>query len=306
MCKATAGALVFSGGDLLHPGPERFRLERCSRCGHLYQNPRPTEASIDRYYPSGYISFERAIEDEPSLLRRLERRYGSWKRSSRIERAAGRIGRLLDVGCATGIFLASMRHAGWQVEGVEPSPSASTYARERLGLKVLTGRLEEAHYPEASFDVVTLWDVLEHVHEPRPVIAEAARILRPGGLLIVSVPNPDSIEARLLGEHWLGWDLPRHLNLFSPPQLRSFLASEGLSIEQTSSFMEGYGLLVMSLEQRWQASGRRRDWLLRLLRSLPVRLIAKLYYSGPANWFNLSSTMIIFARKKGSPRPNAE
>ena len=306
ICGASAGDLVFAGPDLLHPSAERFQLERCTRCGHFYQNPRPTVAAIDRYYPSDYISFQTAIEDEPNLLRRLERRYGRWMRSSRIQRAAGRPGRLLDIGCATGIFLDSMRRLGWQVEGVEPTASAAAYARERFGLKIFEGRLEDAGYPDASFDAISLWDVLEHVHDPRLVINEVARILRPGGLLIINIPNPDSLEARLLGEHWLGWDLPRHLNLFSPPQLRSFLASKGLQVERIRSFTAGYSLLLLSLEQRWLAAGHGRGWLLRLLRSWPARLPAKLYYSGPANWFNLSSAMIVFARKNIIPLPNAE
>lgn len=301
MCGADSPAPFVEGGDLLHPGTEVFRLLSCRRCGHLYQSPRPTPEAIDRYYPDDYHVFQGAIEDEPSRLRRVERRFGLHNRCALLQRAAGRPGRLLDVGCATGIFLDGMRRRGWEVCGVEPSPAASEYARARFGLDVLTGRLEEAGHPPASFDAITLWDVLEHVHEPRRTLSDLARLLRPGGLLLLSLPNPDSLEARLLGPGWIGWDLPRHLNLFRPPLLRAALASHGLAVEQISSPIHGYATLVMSLEQRARARGGRPERVRRLLMAPPLRALAALYYRGPASWYNLSSTMVVIARRQQNP-----
>lgn len=297
MCGADDGALLVESGDLLHPGPERFRMLTCGRCGHLYQSPRPTLAEIGRHYPPDYAPFQRAIEDEPSPLRRLERRYGLRTRCMAVQRAAGAAGRLLDVGCATGLFLDGMRRLGWDVAGVEPDERAADYARGRFGLSIFPGRLEHAPYPAGSFDAITLWDVLEHVHDPRHTLADLARLLRPGGLLVLSLPNPDSLEARLLREHWLGWDLPRHLNLFRPRQLRAHLGQFGLRTERIRSPIHGYALLVMSLEQRILARGGDAARVGRALRSLPLRLLAWPYYRGPANWYNLSSTMLVFARK---------
>jgi SAM-dependent methyltransferase len=297
---------LFVGSDLLHPTEEAFRLVDCLNCGHIFQNPRPTAAVIDRYYPENYIPFLRAIEDEPSPFKRLERSYGRHMRCGRVHRAAGKVGNLLDVGCATGIFLDGMRRLGWQVAGVEPSASAVAYARSRFGLDIFEGRLEDAGYPDASFDVVTLWDVLEHVHEPRVVLAEIGRILRPGGLLVLSLPNPDSLEARLLGTHWLGWDLPRHLNLFRPMFLQKHLAQAGFRTKRIESFTAGYSVLLMSLEQLMMSKGQRPGLPMKLLRSMPLRLLARLYYSGPASWFNLSSIMVVFAGKTHPPHSNAE
>lgn len=297
MCGADQSALLFEGGDLLHPSDGRFRLVTCQRCGHIYQNPRPTVAAIASFYPDNYIPFQRAIEDELHWWKRLDRAYGRHRRCAAVHAAAGRPGVLLDVGCATGIFLDGMRRLGWQVQGVEPTESAARYARSRLGLEVFGGRLEEAGFADASFDAITLWDVLEHVHEPRLVLAELARLLRPGGLLVLSLPNPDSLEARLLGPHWAGWDLPRHLNLFRPPQLRAQLGRLGLPVESISSFTAGYSVLVMSIEHRLRAAGRQVGALDRLLRSWPLRLLTLPYYAGPASWYNLSSIMVVFARK---------
>lgn len=300
MCDADAPAPLMEGADLLHPGDEVFRLVTCGRCGHIYQNPRPTEAAIGRYYPDDYLPFLGAVEDEARWWKRRERAYGRHMRCSAVHRAVGRPGRVLDVGCATGIFLDGMRRLGWQAQGVEPSPAAAEYARRRFGLDVLTGRLEDSDLPAASFDAITLWDVLEHVHEPRRTLAELARLLRPGGVLVLSLPNPDSLEARLLGPHWLGWDLPRHLNLFRPPQLRAALARFGMPVERIRSFTAGHAVLTMSVEHKLRAQGGDGRRAARLLGSLPARLLTKPYYAGPASWFNLSSIMVVFARKRTS------
>jgi SAM-dependent methyltransferase len=298
MCGADDGAPLVQTEDLLFPGEERFQLLSCRRCGHIYQSPRPTAESIGRYYPEDYHPYLIAVEDEPSPLRRLDRAFGLRMRTQAVHRAAGgRPGRLLDVGCATGVFLDGMRRLGWSVQGVEPSAYAAGYARRRFGLDVYEGLLEDAALPAASFDAITMWDVLEHVHEPRPVLAELARLLRPGGVLVLSLPNPDSLEARLLGRYWLGWDLPRHLNVFPPTQLRAHLARHGMPVERIRSFTAGHAVMVMSLERRLRAAGR-GPAIPRLLNTLPVRLLSRLYYSGPADWFNLSSIMVVFARRE--------
>jgi SAM-dependent methyltransferase len=122
------------------------------------------------------------------------------------------------------------------------------------------------------------------------------RLLRPGGLLVISLPNPDSLEARLLGPYWLGWDLPRHLNLFRPALLNQYLLRLGLRVERIRSFTEGYALLLMSLAPYLRARGHNPDRFIRRLHTPLLRLLAKLYYDGPANWYNLSSVMVVFAR----------
>ncbi|MBC8163220.1 MAG: class I SAM-dependent methyltransferase [Roseiflexaceae bacterium] len=297
ICERNSAAPLLSGPDLLHPSPQQFQLVSCQHCGHIYQNPRPRPEVIGRYYPPDYAPFQTAIADEPRWWRRVERRIGRAKLCRAVHSYAGGPGHLLDIGCATGLFLDGMRRLGWGVAGVEPSPGAAAYARERFGLQVFQGTVETANLAPASFDAVTLWDVLEHVPEPRMLFAEVQRILRPGGVLVISLPNPDSLEARLLKQHWLGWDLPRHLNLFKPALLKPQLARYGLQVEAMRSFIYGYATLVMSLEQKLK--GQRFAPLARmLLRSLPLRLATLPYYNGPANWYNLSSTVVIFARKK--------
>lgn len=298
MCGSNDEQTLFQGPDLLlQDESEQFRLATCQRCGNIYQNPRPTPETMGRYYPENYVPFLKAIEDEPSPWQRFNRSVGRRRRCMAVHQAAGKPGRILDIGCATGIFLDGMRTLGWQAEGVEPTASAAHYAQQRFGLPVFEGLLEDAHFPDASFDAVTMWDVFEHVHDPQLTMAEIRRILKPGGMLVLSLPNPDSLEAWLFGKHWIGWDLPRHLNLFRPTLLRQHLANADMPVEQIRSFTAGYSVLVMSIEQKLRALGHNPALLCKLLQSPPMRLLAMPYYAGPANWYNLSSIMVVFARR---------
>ena len=141
---------------------------------------------------------------------------------------ASRRGRLLDVGCGSGQFLANMRDLGWEVMGVEPDPEAARVAREKLGLEVCQGTLAESEFPQDSFDVVTMSHVIEHVPDPLGLLKECKGILKPGGRLVLVTPNIESLGARVFGEFWRGWEPPRHLFLFSPRTLSRCVESAGL------------------------------------------------------------------------------
>jgi len=208
-------------------------------------------------------------------------------------------GQMVDVGCATGTFLEGMRQRGWQVQGVELIPEAANYARQRLGLEVFTGTLEAAKFPDASFDLVTMWDVLEHVYDPRQALQEVQRILKPGGWFVFSIPDVDCVEARWFGPYWVGWDIPRHLHLFPYNVIKCMLREHGLQLRGRSHFTGRYGALVYSL-QFWLNSvvvnSNLRSVLLKLSRSLPVRLLAYPYYA-IADRLHQSSVVTMFAQK---------
>lgn len=300
VCGADEAAPFMEMRDRLLGLDGHFYLVRCRRCGLIYQNPQLTRTELARYYPPEYHPFLPAIEDEPLPWRRWDRRRGVDKRCRAVIAHAGiRTGRVLDVGCATGIFLDGMRRWGWQTLGVEPNPVASAYARERLGLEVITAELETAGLSEAAFDVVTLWDVLEHVPSPRRTLTEAARVLRPGGLLVLSLPNIESVEARLFGRYWAGWDQPRHLALFPPSVLVRLLGSTGFVNPEISAFTGYHGTLVLSLDF-WLGEKvpqpRLRTLLARLVRSWPARALTWPYYQ-VANRLRLTSIMVVFAYK---------
>lgn len=281
ICGADDPEPVAARPDLLFGGAAVYTFCRCRACGVLYQHPRPTEATIGQLYPhdTSYPSYRRAIAAEP-LLKQFDRRYGLAKRCRLVRRHVA-AGRLLDVGCATGDFLSEMaRQPGWSVMGVEPSPDAGRYAAGS-GLTVVRGVLNDGAFAAGSFDAVTMWDVLEHVYDPRAVIAEAARILRPGGVLVVNHPNTASLDRRIFGRLWVGYELPRHLYLYPSEQLGRLMGEYGLREVERTCFYGSHAAAVDSLiyvfEERY-GRGRASRQLRLALRSLPVRLAAGPYF----------------------------
>lgn len=224
------------GRDFFMHLPGTFTLVRCQRCGLLLQNPRPPLHTIERYYPNQYGSYASAtagLNTRRGLLGRVIRR-GQHKRCRLLDKhvpsADGRPRRLLDVGCASGLFLEAMQsYPGWNVEGVELNQAAAQATSARLGVPVFAGPLEHAHFPDKAFDAITLWDVLEHLHDPMASLRELRRILRPGGVLFIRVPNAVSYVVHLCGRYWSGYDLPRHMTLFAPRTLARTLGAAGFT-----------------------------------------------------------------------------
>ena len=148
-------------------------------------------------------------------------------------------GRLLDVGCGNGVFLDVMRQLGWEVTGVDPDGAAVTVARQKLGLQVFEGSLEEAGLPGGHFDAITMNHVIEHVPDPIGTLRECHRVLRPGGRLVVATPNISSLGRRLFDDAWVLWDPPRHLHLFSQSALRACAELAGLEISELRTTARG-------------------------------------------------------------------
>jgi SAM-dependent methyltransferase len=146
-----------------------------------------------------------------------------------------RPGRLLDLGCGSGKFLRDMRELGWDVAGVDPDPKVASYLRHQYGLDVHQGSLEDAHIAEASFDVVTMNNVIEHLPDPIRTLQAVRRVLRPGGKLVVLTPNIDSMASRAFLSSWVHWDPPRHLFLFSNKTLPMAVQRAGFHIRSSTT-----------------------------------------------------------------------
>jgi SAM-dependent methyltransferase len=152
------------------------------------------------------------------------------KRRRLIERYCSS-GSILDIGCATGNFLAEMSSSGrWVSIGIEPDPAAADVARTRHHLDVRVGPSSAFEFAAGSLQVVTLWNVLEHLHEPIDELRRLHRWLAPGGHVVFSIPNLESFEVRLFRDRWYGWDLPRHLYQFPRPVLDRILDDLGFEI----------------------------------------------------------------------------
>jgi 2-polyprenyl-3-methyl-5-hydroxy-6-metoxy-1,4-benzoquinol methylase len=206
-----------------------FAAVQCHDCGLCFTNPRPSPRAIDQFYPEGY---------PPHRLPRL-RRISWWKKATRWLRPPRRgprtfpphgQGRLLDFGCGGGKFLEQMSRRGWKVTGLDTSALSVDRVRGRLGLDVRCGSLPHPDLRPGSFDLITMWQALEHVHQPMAVLREAHRLLVPGGKLMVAVPNIDSLAFRWFGPVWYALDLPRHLTHFAPWTLYLMLHRSGFRV----------------------------------------------------------------------------
>jgi 2-polyprenyl-3-methyl-5-hydroxy-6-metoxy-1,4-benzoquinol methylase len=301
-CGADDTSPVLVGRDLLHGLAGEFTLVQCSRCGLIYMNPQLTPSELEAYYPEDYEAHVGTRRQRLGWLRRLDYNYGIEKRHRAIRRYA-ETGRLLDVGCGAGAFLEGMRERGWQVEGIEPGVRAATYAREELGLEIQNATLEEAHLELASLDVVTMWNVLEHLSDPVQSLNRIREALRPGGLLVCAIPNVDSYDLRLFQQYWAGYDLPRHLFVFPPETLQRMVQSAGFEVLDRRCIYGTYNAFAYSARFAMNdrlTSRRLRSILTRLLLSLPARALAM-----PAcrivDLLNRGTIMTWFCRRQGRP-----
>lgn len=211
-----------------------FRLQRCRHCGLHYTNPRPDPSSIGEFYHQDYKPHRR-----PRQMRRPLRRWYrgvtglDWSRAG--ERRSlpmhGR-GRLLDFGCGGGSFLLRMAEQGWDVTGLDASVGAVQQIRDEFGLTALAGSLPHPELSRGSYDMVTMWHSLEHVHEPLEILREAHDLLVPGGRLLIAVPNIASWPYHWFGSSWFGLDLPRHLTHFTPTTLQAMIERAGFQVRE--------------------------------------------------------------------------
>lgn len=211
---------------------ETFHLRHCRGCTLVYTEDAPSRESIGPYYRSeAYVSHTDSTKGIVNwLYHRVRLITVASKRRMAARYVGGRAGRVLDYGCGTGAFLASMRDADWEAVGLEPDAVARENALRLHGLRVEAPEAL-ASLPDGLFDVVTLWHVLEHVHDLHNTLSHLARVLSPKGCLFIAVPNHLSFDARHYGPDWAAWDVPRHLWHFTPISLQGLLERHGLRVK---------------------------------------------------------------------------
>lgn len=274
--------------------PGLFRLVRCKHCGLIYENPRPSINSWDIIYPEEYDQYEE--RPNPSRFRRFMRSYGLLKQIRSIEHFQ-KGGKLLDIGCATGEFLQeTSRRPGWQVYGVEPGEKPSAIARSR-GLDVFTGFLEEDPFPGIQFEVVTLWNVIEHLPDPLAALKSIYQRLQPGGWLVFSTPNLNSFDARIYQKYWIGYELPRHYYVFSEDSIAKLLDLSGFKLVAKKCLYGSFALSMSSL--RFWLRAKQPGFaphLEKLIFSLPNHILLSPYFF-LTDKLTRSSPLTVFAQK---------
>ncbi len=300
LCGGDDFETVIVAGDELTRIGGHFRVVRCLRCRLSYTNPRPTLQSLGLFYPETYDPYagherdrtrswhhqlERAVlrtyhgyPPQPATaavallgvvgkaLIRTKRRRESWVpfRSP---------GRMLDFGCGAGDYLKRMRQLGWQVEGIDVSAEMAQRLRKSAGLRVHVGSLPHRDIGPESYDAVTMWHSLEHVFSPPRVLRGARDVLRPGGLLVVGVPNFGSWSFRKFQHNWNGLELPRHLTHFTAETLAAMAEAEQFRVlsvahvGRASSIRKSASRAAQSLSAPW--------WQRSLWRSIPSRAAAR-------------------------------
>lgn len=242
--------------DRLYQVPGLWNFLRCVQCDIFWLHPRPTADDISKCYPNGYFTHE---VPEPLSLGRtgFKRRFRAWAFSTcfgyplekpsngllqwliraialiptihrKVTMGLGPLllpyrsgGRILDIGCGSGVYLAFMKQLGWEVAGIEIDPVAAEIAKTHFSVPVHVGSLEDAPFPEASFDAVTMSHVIEHVEDPVAFVRRATYYLKPGGWLVVITPNAASLGVRVFGRDWYAFQPPQHFLLFTPKSLKN-------------------------------------------------------------------------------------
>ncbi len=232
---------------------EEFEIVGCPNCGMGITQPQPIPADIGRYYESeDYISHSNTSKGLVNNLYHRVRKYMLGQKRKLVESYA-HTGKLLDIGAGTGYFIHHMRTHGWDVTGLEPDASAREVGRTELGVSIHdTAVMSELG--ASSYDVITMWHVLEHVHDLNHQFKEIQRLLAPDGTLVIAVPNPTSSDARKYGSYWAGYDVPRHLWHFSPESMEELFDKHGFRLVKMQG-MPFDAFYVSLLSEKYKQNG---------------------------------------------------
>jgi SAM-dependent methyltransferase len=223
-CGQTALVPLFTGSDRNQGMVTRtFTIARCAGCGVVQTTPPPDNGEREVMYPVQYY---------PGVIDRNSNRAAQLDKIALV-RSHKTAGRLLDIGAGVGLFVRHALDNGFDAHGVEMSAQAVATGTRSLDVPLTCGDFLSAPLPPASFDVVTLWHVLEHLDDPRAILVKIRQILNPDGVVVIAVPNFDSMQARLFRGAWYHLDVPRHLFHYTPASLANILAGAGFRIVDT-------------------------------------------------------------------------
>ena len=245
-----------------------FVIVECKDCGFKFTNPRPSENEIGSYYQSeDYISHSNTKKGVINLLYQTVRKYTLKQKINLINSLVNSKGNLLDVGCGTGEFLQACQENGWETLGIEPGESARSYGINTYYLNIKEEPVLEK-LGANSFEIITLWHVLEHVPKLNERITELKKLIKPNGSIIIAVPNCTSLDAEMYREYWAAYDVPRHLYHFTPITIEKLFAKHGLKLQKTLPMKFDSFYVSMLSEKYLQADKQNKKGKTNLLPAL--------------------------------------
>ncbi|RKY24273.1 MAG: hypothetical protein DRP79_08015, partial [Planctomycetota bacterium] len=226
---------LWEGRDRIHNLPGTYFQFACEGCGTIFVHPQPDAGDLARHYPEDYEAYVTA--DREKRLKRIYNRLGAQRKANYAARfCAG--GEILDIGCGRGDFIDAMRERGYGVHGIEYSRHGAETCRKRE-LDVTQGDFEGIPLTDSTYDLVTMWHVLEHLRDPARAVKRVAASLKPGGCFIFCFPNITALNRSVFGRLWAGYDVPRHLFTFSEKAVERMLGAADLAMEDRRTFF-GY------------------------------------------------------------------
>ena len=225
---------------------EAFEIHECLKCGLLFTEPRPKPEEIGKYYQSEeYYSHQ---ENKKGLIPRIYEIVKGFNLKKKYNLATKGLkpGKVLDIGCGVADFLKTMEKNNWICTGIEPSENAKEIARKRVKAELLEPK-EISQLDDESFDLITMWHVLEHVDNLKEEIHQLQRLLKKGGRLVLALPNYKSADAQYYREYWAAYDVPRHLNHFCRESINNIFKTSKLKLKGTDKLVwDAYYISYMS------------------------------------------------------------
>ncbi|GAB6140311.1 hypothetical protein JCM14076_10400 [Methylosoma difficile] len=235
-CGSSQETPILIGEDWINYLPGKFQVVRCQACGLMRTNPRPNQNSIGFYYPDTYAPYLSTQVKNNNPNKKPKTGFKKWlsdnfNANSKTILPPMPPGNLLEIGCGSGDFLMTMQQQGWTVSGLEPSESAANSAKQQ-GLNVTCGLLEGTELPNNHFDMIVAWMVVEHLHHPLAGLEKLHQALKPGGALVISVPDLGGVDFQLFKQNYYSLHLPNHLYHYTKPTLHTLLAKTGFNRSQ--------------------------------------------------------------------------